>query len=467
MQFFRIRALTNVLPGSERFARNWHRLLLAMGCTLVLLLLVSSHWQANASLRALANLQQQAQRVEHLDDLLIKLMDAENAVRGYLLSGNRTHLEPYKANLATLDATLRQIRADLGADPDASAALDELAQLVQIKRNSLEKAVAAGRPGLDTRPQGKRHTDLIRNGTLALQAHLAAQGQRSFRRSTHHVQRTRWVVVTLAGCALLLMATLLLVVERQFTLRARLADLLQSENQRLETKVQQRTAELTDLASYLTNAREAEKTRLARELHDELGALLTGARMAVDWISRQLDAANRTRCQEHLARLDTALAAGIALKRRIIDNLCPPLLEQLGLIDTLRVLGAKFTQEGSEHLTLDLPDADIDAPPALALAVYRIAQESLTNIRKHAHATSVKLALRIDDGQLELRVEDNGTGFQPGPARGRHHGLAGMRHRAQMCGGSFELQSRPSAGTRIIACLPLNGGMAGRAMQQG
>lgn len=444
-------------PRIGRLARNYrHRLLLALGGVCVLLLLGSSHWQASTNLDALDGLRQQAERVERLDSLLIQLMDGENAVRGYLLSGNRSHLDPYKRNLATVQDTLEAIHRDLAANPDNHDALADLSGLVSIKLRSLELAVERGIAGAESRSQGKRYTDRIRDRILGLEARLEAEGRLSFERSSGHVERTRWVVATLAAAALMLMALLYLVLERQIQLREQLARLLRSENLRLDGLVQERTAELSELASYLTNVREAEKARLARELHDELGALLTAAKIESGWIARKLDDAAPAPCRERLARLEQLLDSGIALKRRIIDDLRPPLLEMLGLVSALRALGEEFGRDTAEAPTLELPEADVALAPDSALAIFRIAQEALTNIRKHAHARRVRIALRVTEKRwMELEIEDDGHGFQAGRRRGRHHGLAGMKHRVQMCAGEFSLASRPGAGTRILVRIPL------------
>lgn len=453
-----------------RLARKWHHLLVALGGAFVVLLLASSHWQATASLEALGDLRQQAVRVEHLDSLLIQLMDAENAVRGYLLSGNRAHLEPYEKSRSTIGATVEDIHRDLAALSGNDEALADLSGLVAIKLRSLDQAVERGLAGEETRIQGKRYTDRIRERILGLKAGLAAEAATSFARSTSHVERTRWVLAIQAAGALVLLLILFIVVERQFKLREQLADLLHSENQRLDALVQERTDELSDLASYLTNARESEKARLARELHDELGALLTAAKMESGWLARQFDGSAGEACRERLARLETLLDSGIALKRRIIDGLRPPLLEELGLVNTLRILGEEFAEgEGNPELQLELPTDDLFLPPATALAVFRIAQEALTNIRKHAEAKRVKVAMQVREGRLELAVEDDGKGFQTGWGRGRHHGLAGIKHRVLMCAGEFSLSSQPGAGTRLRVSIPFPGPTvpASEPVQQG
>lgn len=447
-------------PRLGRIARkDWHHLLLALGCVFVLLLLGSSHRQASDSLDALDGLQLQAERVERLDGLLIQLMDAENAVRGYLLSGNRAHLEPYQNSLATMDERLEEIRRDFATNPANDDVIADLSGLVAIKLRSLDQAVERGIAGQETRIQGKRYTDRIRDLILGLEAQLMAQGRVSFERSTRELEQTRAVVLVLAAGAVALMVLLYFVLERQLQLREQLAGLLRSENQRLDSVVQERTAELSELASYLTNVREAEKARLARELHDELGALLTAAKMESGWIARKLDgvdAAALAPCLQRLARLERLLDDGIAMKRRIIDDLRPPLLEMLGLVSALRVLGEEFARDAEARLNLDLPADDVELDPAPALATFRIAQEALTNIRKHARARRVKLALRVVAGKgLELEIEDDGQGFQAAAASRRHHGLAGMKHRVQMCAGDFILNSRPGAGVRIVARIPL------------
>jgi len=307
---------TYLAPRRGRIARkDWHHLLLALGCIFVLLLLGSSHRQASDSLDALDGLQQQAERVERLDSLLIQLMDAENAVRGYLLSGNRAHLEPYDKSLAGMDERLEEIRRDFATNPANDDALADLSGLVAIKLRSLDQAVERGIAGQETRIQGKRYTDRIRDLILGLEAQLMAQGRVSFERSTRDLEQTRAVVVVLAVGAVALMVLLYFVLERQLQLREQLAGLLRSENQRLDSVVQERTAELSELASYLTNVSETEKARLARELHDELGALLTAAKMESGWIARKLDGVDGDTlapCQERLARLERLLDDGIA-----------------------------------------------------------------------------------------------------------------------------------------------------------
>lgn len=441
-------------------SRRWRQLTLALGCALVLSLFVSSFWQGGASLAALGTLQAEAGRIGRLDSMLIQLVEAESGARGYLLSRSPAYLEPYHNSLATIEYTLEEVRRDAGSDPRDHEALAQLTGLITLKLRVLSEAVGGGTVGEEAprgaaNSEGRRYMDTIRLALAELKGRMVAQSQRSLEASIAHVQRTRWVVALLSGGALALLAMLFTVLQRQFRLRERLAELLQNENARLDALVQARTAELSDLASHLTRSREAERARLARELHDELGALLTAARMDAAWLGRKLGAGAPASCREHVDRLLRTLDGGISLKRRIIGDLRPPLLQELGLVAALRALGEDFAASDGVAVELALPAADIDLPPESALALFRIAQEALTNIRRHARARKVMLRLVFTPEAVRLRVEDDGAGFDPAAVGGRRHGLAGMRHRVQMFSGVFRIDSAPGRGTRVSASLPL------------
>lgn len=439
--------------------RRWHYVLLGLGCVLVALLLASSFWQANTSLQALGRLQAQSERIGRLDSLVIQLADAESSVRGYLLSRKREYLEPYEASLATLNYTLDDIRDDLASSPENDAILADLNRLVTLKMRILADAVKRGSVGEEapkgsSAAEGKRYMERIRDVLGEIKRQELIEGQLSLESSVSYFHRTHWVVATLAGGAFLLLLVLYSVLQRQLQLREQIADLLRSENQRLDALVQERTDELSHLASYLTNTRENEQARLARELHDELGSLLTAAKMDAGWIVRQLPTNTPAPIRERLERLQESLHDGILLKRRLIDGLRPPLLKELGLVAALRTLAEDFSKSSETRVVLELPHADLDLPPDRALALFRIAQEGLTNIRKHAGARTVKLGLDPAKDRVILRLEDDGSGFDPALAGRRRHGLAGMRHRVQMFAGKFSVVSRPGEGTRIIASLP-------------
>ncbi len=208
-----------------------------------------------------------------------------------------------------------------------------------------------------------------------------------------------------------------------------------------------------EFAAWLQRTRETERAALARELHDELGAILTAARLDVAWLAAQ-PACHEPALALRLEALRRVLAQGIELKRRIVEDLHPTALTHLGLGTALEQLVASSRQrfEGTLHASID-PSASPGGESALAL--YRIAQEALTNVHKYARAGTVRVTLRRARGRAELAVEDDGLGFEVDAVGCGHHGLAGMRHRMLAVGGLLEVRSAPGSGTAIRASVPL------------
>jgi len=456
-------ALSSSLPLPRPLGRlrAWPHLMLAGGCALIISLLITSFWQSSLGLEAVSSVQAQSERNGRLDRLQLRLVDAETGVRGYLLTGEPVYLEPYEAAITGLDQKLTLIGQDFADLPASTPAIAELRELVDDKLRVMAEAVAqrtmADQPTGDI--VGKELMDQIRHSLDGLRQQLGSASQRSIDQSVLRFRQTRFAVIALATGALVLLLMLFNTILRQLQLREEIGRLLLTENERLDALVQARTAELSSLASYLTNSREMEKARLARELHDELGALLTAAKMDASAVARKLPPEVLAPLKPNLDRLRDTLSSGIALKRRIIDDLRPPLLQDLGLVAALRALGDDFALGNEQKVVLTLPEEVEDETPEItgerALALFRITQEALTNIRKYAQAQQVELELGFTAGHAELRVADDGIGFDPKRATTGHHGLAGMRHRVQMFAGSFVLDSSPGKGTRIMVRIPL------------
>jgi signal transduction histidine kinase len=205
-------------------------------------------------------------------------------------------------------------------------------------------------------------------------------------------------------------------------------------------------------AAWLQRTRESERASLARELHDELGAILTAARLDVAWLAAQ-PASHVPQVAERLVALQRVLTQGIELKRRIVDDLHPTVLTHLGLVPALeQLLAAHRTRfRGRVSASLDPAVAPASEP---ALAFYRIVQESLTNIHKYARADFVRVSLRRVRGRIELSIDDDGVGFDPAAVGHGHHGLAGMRHRMLAVGGQLDVAASPGTGTSIRASVP-------------
>ena len=215
--------------------------------------------------------------------------------------------------------------------------------------------------------------------------------------------------------------------------------------------------ELKELGAAAHMTREQETSRIARELHDELGQQLTMLQMDVAWCRAQASAGTSTVAAK-LERMDSLLRSTIASTRRIASDLRPLLLDDLGLVAALEWLVQNFSQRTGITCTLSVDRPHIELPMARASALFRIVQESLTNIAKHARATRAEVVLAHEPGRLAVHVRDDGIGFSAAPARrADSFGLLGMRERATFLGGSFSITGVPDAGTTVEVHLPLDG----------
>jgi signal transduction histidine kinase len=221
--------------------------------------------------------------------------------------------------------------------------------------------------------------------------------------------------------------------------------------------------EMRELSARVLEAREEEKTLIARELHDELGQLLTALKMDLSWMRERLPADNAELAGK-ARQMNAMLDQTVASVRRISADLRPLMLDDLGLTDAAQWLVEDFGRRAGIECRLDLnADAGLDAleRPA-ATAVYRALQESLTNIARHSGAKSARVALGLRDGALELEIEDDGRGISREEiAKSRSLGLKGMRERIVYLGGSLEVEGAPGRGTRVRVRLPV--GSAARA----
>jgi PAS domain S-box-containing protein len=213
--------------------------------------------------------------------------------------------------------------------------------------------------------------------------------------------------------------------------------------------------ELQQLGAAAHLTREQEKSRIARELHDELGQSLTMLQMDVAWCkdkAPQDDAALRAR----LERMTSLLKSTIAATRRIASDLRPLMLDDLGLVPSIEWLVENFTQRTGIACELTVAAAPLEVSQAQASAIFRIIQESLTNVARHAQASHAEVAIEQDEATLIVRVEDNGVGFVlSGPRKPNSLGLYGLHERAALLGGEAKIVSSPGQGTMVEARLPL------------
>jgi len=223
-----------------------------------------------------------------------------------------------------------------------------------------------------------------------------------------------------------------------------------------EDALRQSQVELRELSAQVLQAREDEKTRIARELHDELGQQLTALKMDLAW-ARALLPAGAAELSYKLERMDTTLDATVAATRRISADLRPLMLDDLGLAEAAEWLVEDFEQRSGIVCELALEDAEeISAlEPATATALYRMLQESLTNVARHSQAGHVSVALGIDGGEVFLAIEDDGRGISAEDRqKTRSFGLKGLRERAHYLGGAAQIEPASERGTRVAVRVP-------------
>ena len=210
--------------------------------------------------------------------------------------------------------------------------------------------------------------------------------------------------------------------------------------------------EVSALSAFLQTHYEREKARLARELHDELGGILTPAKMDLSWLQAKLgeDAVYGKR----IARLTALIDQGIDLKRRIIEDLHPSLLDHLGLATAVQWYVEEACKSAQMECHVDGSRAGGRLDPDLEIAMYRIVQESVTNAVRHSRAKHVEVTLERNDTGLRITVRDDGIGIADVEGA-RRHGLAGMSQRMRALNGTLVVTSRRGDGTRIEAFLPL------------
>lgn len=391
-------------------------------------------------------------RVQAAETLQL-LTDAGLYARSFILAGTPEEAEVYRRTVRKMRA-VKQKTFDLLAevDPGHTVSIDAIERLVSEhigatdrwvdlvtrgkREEALVEAVSGGSRG--RREQLRNEFDMLLDSTARL--------QQKARFSLHEaLSMSRLAVHVLAFASILGMAL--------FRRQLRRGDTdLAEEKALLADRVRERTAELTEMTNHLVHAREDERARIARELHDELGGLLTAIKL--DFARLRRLPGMPEKAPERMQAIESRLNEGIALKRRIIEHLRPSSLDQLGLVPALEILCGDMAEVLGVPVRAELQPVAVGKSAELTL--YRAAQESLTNIGKYAHCREVRVSLRQTGHKVQLVVRDDGQGFEPSRVAHGHHGLMGMRVRLESHTGRLVVESAPGRGTTITAELPVD-----------
>jgi len=395
-----------------------------------------------------------------LQTLRDALAEAESGQRGYLLTGRPAYLEPYTGALETIGHSLYWLRHHYAEHPEGAELMRRIDTLAAQKLAEMDQTLAHYDPStgggnwreLILADIGREQMDNFRKTSgqlLALETDRILKEQESIHQTLllNRIGVTAMTALSLLALFMYLRQTAAL--DRQ---RAIQQEVIQAERDNLEAEVEARTAQLRDLALHLQTVREDERSHLARELHDELGALLTAAKLDAARLKSRLGSLMTPEVRERMAHLNEALNSGIALKRRIIEDLRPSSLSNLGLAAAVDILVREFKTR--MEIKVDSDVNPVSLTPDAELTVYRLVQEALTNIAKYAKATQVSIKVGSRDGMVEVSVCDDGVGFEPSLPRLTAHGLLGMKFRVESEKGEMTIESAPGRGTSIRAVLP-------------
>jgi signal transduction histidine kinase len=221
----------------------------------------------------------------------------------------------------------------------------------------------------------------------------------------------------------------------------------------LERKRNEET--IRSLAIRLQEMIEEERTRIAREIHDELGQALTGLKMDLSWLSKSVERRD-SKVMAQIKSMSEFIDSLIHSVRRISTDLRPGELDDLGLVAAIESQAQDFESRTGIKCWLNLPEADLAVDPGIATAVFRICQELLTNVARHSGAARVSLDIGCNDAWLSLTVQDDGRGIRAAEASSRNAiGLAGIRERAKMFGGSVTIKGKSGKGTLARVRIPI------------
>ena len=388
-------------------------------------------------------------------ELTYATMDAESAQRGYLLTGNREYVETFH----TAEQTARELVDNLiqrfaATDAEEVPVLERVRTALIGKFGEQDDTIRQMEEGKSRSAAAAVKTDIglyymhdireqlrgLRGRELERMYSVLVQWKNGLRVNTYINAATTLLTLALLGLVGWLAAR---------DIRRRVAT-----STELQNLVDQGTMDLKELSVHMLKIGEFEKAALARELHDELGGLLVAMRMDLAQLRRRITLPDAD-AEARWKRVDGALTSGVELKRRIIEDLRPTLLDNMGLVTALRWQAEQACAQARLRLELDFPEDEPALGSETAIAVFRCVQELLSNVLKHAKATQVKLSLHHSK-RLAVIVEDDGVGIPEG-ARQRMgaHGLKQIAFRMQAVGGEVKTERVVPHGTRTTLEVPL------------
>jgi len=435
---------------------------LIVALLLALLLFVGNEWAYQHAQDSINRLREQNTADQMVQLVLRRLVDAESAQRGYLLTGRTDYLEPGVDAQREIASALLQLRQLYSANPALLALIDTMADRIDEKLSELRETIVLHDTGRQTAALDLVLTDIGREKMQAVRS--AANAMREQARALASTERSKVIRALDAGrlgIHAAMMLSLLLFIHflhksaaLQEEQRSHARD-LQHERERLESQVRERTLELSGLNDRLQLVREEERQRVARVLHDELGAILTAAKLDLVRLRRLLGRELADPAVSRLDHLASTLDDGIRLKRHIMEGLMPSALHNLGLREALEALADDFLTRTHNPTALEL--ATVEVGERYRVIAYRWVEGVLQHVEQRGIATSICIGLRTADPDLfQVSVFDTGLDAEAASGALRSDNMIGLRNRIEAIGGSVAVSSVEGQGAEIVARLPLD-----------
>lgn len=446
-------------PTSNR----WIVLPLLLAAAVSIGVLIFSELSHDRLFRAAGYARHSLQLQELTREIQTLVLEAETGQRGYLLSGRAEYLEPYTLAVQKLNDRLARLRALVApTSPEQLQRVEAITDLTGRRMGEIRMALTLHRERGPDAAQSLLQTDIGRKTMDALRAEM--QAFNATEQAHAGALWTLWeqdVLYSRFGMALssafnvFLLVAVYLLASRDARLREDASRQLLEHQQTLEHTVRDRTAELSRAYRHLQAVQEAEKSHLARDLHDELGAILVSAKMDTSWVQHHLQS-HEAHIAAKLQRVLETLDQGVQIKRRLIEELRPTLLDNLGLGAAIEWQAGEVCSRAGLAAHVDVPEEEPVWPSEVSIALFRIVQEALTNIVRYAQASAVWIELSTPHDGVRLTVRDNGIGMPPRAASGAlSHGILGMRERVMGLGGVFRIDSPADGGTVLEVFVPV------------
>jgi len=386
---------------------------------------------------------------------------AESSERGYVLTGDAEYLEPYRQMQRLIPARFADVARVVADTPSQRAALARLRELGADRFAEMDRTLDTYRQaGLDAaarqlaQDRGLATMNMLHDtiGDMLAEESRLLDERRAVAAREYARALTRATVATLIVAFAL--TAFYLLMHRFLRQRDAAVEAIEATNAELEQRVRDRTSDLSHLSRHLINVREHEKKIIARDLHDDFGSYLTAINMDVSRARDKIMAINPEQAQK-LERTLGLLNSAIELKRQLISDLRPSILDNLGLGAALEQYIEEWSRRTGIAASFDFDGTLESNDEGCPIAIFRVFQEALTNIAKHAKATRVSsYAYRVGD-VIEFEIADNGIGItaedrsKPGT-----HGLLGIRERVLAYRGNVEIVNGPKGGTILRATMP-------------